>query len=559
MAASPMWLPERLGLATLLLALGAVPLVGCGSSDASSAGGPRITSVQLTVSPANVLAYLLTVDTDKPTTVSVEVTPDDASVAPWTVSGPADLSADNELAVAGLRAENSYTLRITVTDAGGRTAIDDAHSITTDALPPAMPPIDVQTSDPQRMADGFTLFDVFRWLPSGGTDDSFGWLVIVDAEGQVVWYATTGSRPEDARLLPDGNIGYSYASDADDGYIELDRLSQPQRRWVATKLGNTPPAGAIPVDVDSIHHEVFPLPNGNFLTLSSELRQIGPSTCPGYTGTFNVVGDDVVEFEPETGKIVQSVSLFDILDPCRRTDHDFDGTFWNRHYGGITTKDWTHANAVVYDPVRKLALVSVRQQDWVVGLHWTPGGGTDSGKPAWLLGDEATPGDYGAYASFAPTGTPFAWQYHQHAPEVTADGNILLFDNGNLRPGTNFDPTDAQGDADLPLSRVVEFHLDDANKTVSQTWEWRGPDYCPFIGDADLLDNGDVLATFGGAVEPASDAIGDPAHRKWGRIAELARDANDDIVWDLRVRDPAATGFTSYSIYRADRITGFPR
>jgi hypothetical protein len=148
---------------------------------------------------------------------------------------------------------------------------------------------------------------------------------------------------------------------------------------------------------------------------------------------------------------------------------------------------------------------------------------------------------------------------------VTPDGNILLFDNGNLRPGTNFDPADAAGDGDLPYSRVAEFHLDTTTMTVSQTWEWLAPDgagghlYCPFIGDADLLDNGDVLATFGGAVEPASDNVGDPANRKWGRIVEIARDSNDDVVWDVSVRDPAAQSFTSYSVYRSERIKGFPR
>jgi hypothetical protein len=136
------------------------------------------------------------------------------------------------------------------------------------------------------------------------------------------------------------------------------------------------------VDVDSMHHEVFPLPNGNFLTLASEMRTIDPSTCPSYTDTFNVVGDDVVEFSPDTGKVVQSISLFDVLDPCRRTDHGFAGNFWDEHYGGITTKDWTHSNGVVYDAARQLALVSVRHQDWLVGLHFTLGGGADSGKLA---------------------------------------------------------------------------------------------------------------------------------------------------------------------------------
>ena len=187
-----------------LFALGLTPaLVGCGSSSSpdTSAAAPKIKSVQLTVSTENVLAYLLSVETDPGTTVKVDVTPDDTSVAPWTVEGPADASTKSDIVIAGLRAENKYSLKITVTDANGHTAVDDSHSITTDPLPATMPPIDVKTSDPKRMAGGYTLFDVFRWVPGAGTDNNFGWLIILDPEGQVVWYAITHNRPEDARLL----------------------------------------------------------------------------------------------------------------------------------------------------------------------------------------------------------------------------------------------------------------------------------------------------------------------------------------------------------------------
>jgi hypothetical protein len=537
-------------------------VTGCGSSaDNNSPAGPKILSVQRTVSPENVLAYTLTVDTDKETTIAVKVTPDDTSVDPWTVDGPATAGVENAVVIAGLREKSKYALEITATDAGGRTAVDDSQSITTDPLPADMPPIKVTKNDPARMASGYTLFDIFGWVPGAGTDLQSGWLVMLDADGQVVWYAHTHNRPEDSRLMPDGNIGYSYAGQDNDGFIELDAMSEVANQWVASALPSTKvPDGAIKVDVDSIHHEVFPMPNGNYLTLAPEMRQIDQTTCPNYSGTLNVVGDDIVEFDPKTGAIVNKVSEFDFLDPCRRTDHGFEAGFWNTLYGGITTQDWTHSNAVIYDAKRKLVLVSVRHQDWVAGLSWPPSG-SPKNDVAWLLGPEGNAGDYGTYKHFTSQGASFDWQYHEHAPMMMKNGDILLFDNGNLRPGTNFDPNDAQGDADLPYSRVVQFHIDTQAMTISQVWDWKAPDgnggylYCPFIGDADELDNGDVLATFGGVVDPPSDKIAASTEKKFGRIVELVPGSNDDIVYQVDVSDPT----DSYSIYRAERVKGFLR
>ncbi len=557
----------RLTTLSCLLAVGSGTLLtACGSSnDNTAVAGPHIKSVELTASPDNVLAYTLAVTTDKATTLSVQVTPEDTSVAPWTVTDPSAPAVQNAVVIAGLRADSKYAMEITATDDGGRKAVDSTHSIATDPLPADLPPIAVTKNDPSRMAPGNTLFNVFAYGKNGLPDVGNGWLVMLDPDGKVVWYAHTQNRPEDARLMPGGTIGYSYTSKDNTGFIELDQLSQQKKQWVAAKLpGTKVPTGAIKVDVDTIHHEVFPMPNGNFLTLSTELRKIDPTTCQNYGGPLNVVGDDIVEFSPDTGKVVHSVSEFDFLDPCRRLDHGFETDFWGPLYGGITTQDWTHSNAVVYDAKRQMAVVSVRHQDWIVGLSWPPSGNAQN-DVAWLLGDEGAPGDYGSYKHFTPTSTPFDWQYHQHGPMVMKNGDILLFDNGNLRPGTNFDPNDAQGNADLPYSRVVQFHIDTSSMTISKVWEYKAPDdnggflYCPFLGDADELDNGDVLATFGGAIDPPTDNLAQAGTRKFGRIVELVPNSNNDIVYQVSVRDPAATNFKNWSIYRAERVKGFLR
>jgi arylsulfate sulfotransferase len=538
----------------------ALVVSACGSS---SGAGPKITSVTLTQSPNTVLAYSLEVKTDETTTVSVKVTPPDTTEQSWTVTST-ESGADNHLIIAGMRAHREYSLEITARDDSGQSA-SDSKSITTAALPSGMPKMQVPTHDSSKMSPGFTLFGVFSWLTTGAPAPQ-GWLIALDNDGNVVWYLQTDNRPEDVRVLPDGNVGYSYEGTVD-GYTEVDALGNPvpNKAWVADGLtGKTAPDGTTGVKIESMHHAVFPLPNGDFLTLSSELKATGSANCA--SSTQNFVGDDIVEFKPD-GTVVKSVSEFDILDPCRQrtadqVTEDYGDGFWNAYYGGITTQDWTHSNTVFYDQASGLAVVSVRHQDLLIGMHWTPGGGGNTGTVAWLFGDEENPGDFDKYPHFASAGTPFDWTYHQHAAVVLSNGDLMMFDNGNLRPGTNF----TGGTAALPYSRVVEFQIDTAAMTAKQVWQWKAPDpyrsggfmYCPFIGNVNELDNGDMLADFGGGVEPPSDSIAAPTERKFARIVELA-EPGDSIVFDVRVTDPAQTNFTGYSVYRARRITGFLR
>ncbi|MEZ4548226.1 MAG: aryl-sulfate sulfotransferase [Thermodesulfobacteriota bacterium] len=70
-----------------------------------------------------------------------------------------------------------------------------------------------------------------------------------------------------------------------------------------------------------LHHEVFAMENGNFLTLSGELREYPdyPSSTTNPNApleTAKVVGDVVVEFAPD-GTVVNEYHLLDIIDPYR--------------------------------------------------------------------------------------------------------------------------------------------------------------------------------------------------------------------------------------------------
>ena len=204
----------------------------------------------------------------------------------------------------------------------------------------------------------------------------------------------------------------------------------------------------------------------------------------------------MVEFSPADGTIINQWSLLDLLDPYK-IGYDSLGGFWNTTFPEIEggTRDWAHANAVIHDPSDDSIIVSLRHQDAVVKFS------RQTGQIVWILGthDNWDPVQFGSFL-LNPVGDDFLFQYHQHAPEITEDGTIVLYDNGNYK-ATPFDP---KLPATENFSRAVEYSIDEETKEVTQVWEFGQFDdpvrYAPFIGDADTQPlTGNVLITHGGS------------------------------------------------------------
>ncbi len=192
---------------------------------------------------------------------------------------------------------------------------------------------------------------------------------------------------------------------------------------------------------------------------------------------------------------------------------------------------------MVYDPDRDAILISSRHTDQVIALDHLDETGPQS-SVRWILGHNPTiPLD-----GEAP--------YHPHAVELQADGSILLYDNGNMRPGT--EPGDP---VNPPYSRAVHYAIDDtaadpSEWTATQLWEHRVDDFdgrplfAFFLGDADRMDNGNVLVDHGGI------APRDGFHH--ARLIEVVPEGatDGDIVWDLAL----GTEERPVTVYRAERV-----
>ncbi len=457
-----------------------------------------------------------------------------------------------------LKPEIQYTVTISLVHDGGQTELQsEPLQIETEPLPDIFPEFDVRLSMPQRMEAGLTLFNLIRWKKNK-PDTDFGAIVALDANGRVRWFYQAQHLIFIVRQLANGNLLYGYGNRTD-GLIEIDLFGNVVRQWNAANLGREVPRHATPVAVDSLHHDAVMLNDETFLALSTSLHQVKPYFDPSYhprkrIPEANLVTDVVVEFHTD-GTILRTYSLFDLLDP-RRIGYGSLHNFWDsRGYENVPggTFDWSHSNSVTHDPRDDSILVSVRHQDAVIKID------RKSGELVWILGNPRQWKGKHSRKLLKPIGRP-NWQYHQHAVEITPQGTLLLYDNGNFQAI----PFDKKLLAKENRSRVVEFKVDEKKMTVEQVWEYdgyeRGGFYSTFLCDVDWLpQTGNVLVTNGGEIRDENGERTDyaPGDQQWAEIFEVTYEQTPQRVFDLLIKSPADQPEIGWSVYRAERISNF--
>lgn len=408
--------------------------------------------------------------TNRPTRISLRITSANRS---YTVTRSA-LETTHSVPVLELRADTLHRIIVTVTDAEGTTLVAEPLDAMTPAISALAPTFAAEQLVPALIEPGITLAAMNTFV------------FAIDRDGAYVWFIDLKRGVGDVTLLPSGNFLIPLRNSH--GAIEIDAFGTVLREW---RAANSSPvfSGQTPVALDSFHHELSQSSNGEFVTLSTERREFAnyptsESDPTPRTSPVVVVGDAVAVFADD-GTLRETHSLFDVLDPYR-VGYDSFSSYWSAFYGEPTL-DWSHANAVVRDPSDNGFVVSVRHQDAIVKLD-------SSGHLVWILGTHDNWS--AAFAPFllTPVGTPFAFSFHQHAPKILANGNILVFDNGNYRVSP---PTPGPM---VTFSRAVEFAVDPITKQVRQVWEF-APTPSIFVqatGDVDVAETtGNVIVTFG--------------------------------------------------------------
>jgi hypothetical protein len=421
-------------------------------------------------------------------------------------------------------------------------------------LPYTIAPVEVTTHKPDAMEPGLTFIPMFRWL-NQDVDPTYGQLLIVDAEGEIVWAYETPHTAMEYKRLENGNLLYL---GFDRTLFEIDMLGNPVRQWHASGTVRTAPDTSIPVETDTFHHDVLVMPNGNFMTLSTEVREIedwytSEEDPEAPRETQNVIGDVLLEFERD-GTIINEWKFFDLIDPYRIGYGSLSTGFYAIAYDGILEKpapDWTHSNGIDYDPESNTVLVSTNHLSTVMNLN------RETGELDWMFGD---PRDWRVPWSdllLEPEDPDMLWSYHHHAPKWTPAGTLLLFDNGAVRTRPFHEPPLT---AEEGFSRAVEYAIDADNGTLHEVWSYGGPPggndetfLSAYISEADWLpETGNILVTKGGRVRDRDGTVlmfPEEGHN-WITVTEVTHTMPAEKVWEL-VIDDRRWGMAAF---RTDRI-----
>lgn len=492
------------------------------------------------------LAARVDLETDGPATIEITLS---GPGGDRTVSIGDGTATSHSVPVIGMRPGSSYTVSVSAIAADGSKSDADAPiAIDTPALPDDFPPISLMHCDAERREPGYTLFPT-SYVPTMKVPERPGYLVIVDREGEIVWWHRHPSTIFKAQRNPvNGNFVFT----ADDHVItEIDLLGDVQQRYLPQSAIHHGDTDGTEIQTEMLHHSFSIMPNGNYLGLSLEVREYDgwppddeDKDAEGITA--KLVGDIVVEFTPD-GEVVNEFKMLDLVDPYR-IGYGSHAPFW-RFRGYPDTYDWSHANAVFYSAQDDTVLVSLRVQDVVLKID------RKSGEVIWLLGDHRGWKEPWQDKLLTPQGDGFEWQYHQHDVSVTPSGTVMMFDNGTAR-GI---PFDGRTPAPKNHSRAVEFAVDDAAKTISEQWSYVADSelYSTFVsGSQRLAKTGNTLVDFGGITK---DDDGNPSdnnmiHHVQARLVELEA-GTDERVFELKVHDPTnAIKWNSFRMEHLDDI-----
>jgi len=450
------------------------------SGGASPLGALTVTGLEIELNPLMPLGAYVRWTTDQPANSEVQFGSEGLSHHILVD----EETTSHEVYVVGMRAETAYQILAVSTSS---TATGSASGqVTTGSLPATLPArADIVTAATADSVPGYTLTNFW----DSGQSPTVA--VVLDAEGYPVWFFENGPGAD--------AYGATSTQFSAEGTIVI---------------GN---AGDVPArEVDLEGNVLWEGPTGGSAPLSHETRKL-----PG--GTFFVARESSstarVEELDSDGNVLWT---FDLYADTSMTN---DGA-----------NDWCHLNTAYTDPTEAFLYFNCRYQ----GLFKVDRSTKDI---VWDLG-AAMDDDMSGDVTYLPDNT--ARFNDAHDPEVHEDGTVLIYDNQGWA-----NRTEGQQNGTFH-SRIVEYQLDEGAKTATLTWEFPGSFdtdawyqegwMTPIWGDADRLENGNVLVT-AGVTGTSTGGMTPPGTKS--RIFEVTREGQ--IAWAIEW--PATKG-----CYRAERI-----
>ncbi len=457
------------------------------------------------------------------------------------------------LPVIGMRPGRRHQIRVTIQDATRKLAWPKTLAFTTPALPTGeldFPPLHVK-GDAKRMEPGITMMTARReesGANSNKRNQAFGMLLAIDEKGEVVWYYKAESRVSGFHRRANGNLLFFTQ---DFRLFEIDMLGNTIAAWYAKGRPLGPGQGTA-VDTLNFHHDFSETAAGTLIMLGSDARTIdnwytSEKDRDAPRKTQKVMGDEILEVSRD-GKVLWKWNTFEHMDPFRIGYETFN-QYWMRR-GFPDTHDWTHANSASYDEKDDAILISFRHQSAIFKFD------RKTHELRWILGEPSGwPDDLRKYLLMPAPGMRWFWQ--QHSPRATANGTLLVFDNGNYGAQA-FQPPLAP---EKEVSRAVEYAIDEKNKTVREVWssEIEGERKVVSIamGSVQPLPfSNNILVGYGWLTHSTgtngtSGVVG--TADSWSRVREFSHTKPAQLVWEVVMGDEAKPANVGWHLFSAER------
>ena len=454
------------------------------------------------------LAGALKLTTDVPSRVSVQVS---YGTNVWQRNFYS-YSTIHSNALMGFTPASTNSILVTVYDEqqNASTASQPLKFVTA-ALPQFFPVYTILTNNPGAMEPGYFFFAIRNDTASQA------FIAAMDNNGNVVWYMRLPNFLDvDVQPLANGNI---FIPAATGQFAEYDMLGNTLQTWS--------PATNYPINT----HEGYPSADGTGIIYLSDKTEV-VSNFPtsdmdpnAPTVTTNYDDNPGVEISITNGALLNTWSPLSLglLDPTRVTYLTYDVP--SPSFG----VDNEHANALLEYTNDNSFIMSMRNQNEVVKFDRA------TGQVKWILSPPALWGtDWQPYL-LTPVGTPFDWNYGEHAPNISAQGTLLIYNDNNYAAS----PYDAFVVDSNNFSSGIEYAIDETNMTVSEVWNssWQTNQdrlYTPYIGRVQSLPKTtNVLVDFGAityinGVHPSPTA----SAATMVRIKEYTHNAIPQVVFD---------------------------
>ena len=247
-------------------------------------------------------------------------------------------------------------------------------------------------------------------------------------------------------------------------------------------------------------HDFIQLSNGHYLMLLETTTKMDLSEkVDGGKSEAYIVNNVIIELD-HSGNIYWRWNFIDHYNVLDVTE-DIDLT--------QPTIDLSHINSMFEDSDGNI-VISVRHYDEIAKIS------KSTGNFIWRFGGSKCKNN--EFNILQDNVDGFNGFSHQHDVTILENGNILLYDNGNLKPN--------------PYSRAVEYSMDYANYTATKVWEGRSnPDvYQSAMGSAQRLPNGNTLVN-------------------WGKIIITEFRPNNEIAFKIKISDnPNETTYRAWKL-----------